>query len=155
VGLVGSQVPGEYVLCLREILLEIVFDGRSRSEPSRPFIRAARSMERCDPPGDGVDRTRSQCARCEEHVGSSLIAQTHHVDRPIDDGSRATDSRSAVVATTNWNDAEINVWGQTPVQTHLGFASGFSLLLGTEVQKSKAHRLFQLDDILIEEKDPR
>ena len=154
-GLRGIEISRERVPRLNEVLLDVLLDGRGSREPAHLLVTARRVMEHRDAGGDRVDAFAGERSSGEQRIRPLFVTESLHMNRPVDDPAGAPDDAAPVQVARDGYEAAIDSGGEAPVEADLFLAGRETLLARAKVQKAEVHRFLDLEDVTVEQKDPR
>lgn len=137
-----------------------VLDGDLDSAPepgSAACLGAALGLavQRGDAVGQAGDQRRGQRAAVGDAVQLRLGIEAPHDDHPIDRLPIAAKCEPAAIGAYHGLDAEIQVWGEAPVDGEFRFAGGAAAVGGRVVEVAVADRALQLERAIAGEEHQR
>ena len=154
-GLRAVEILRECVPRLIEVFLDVLLDGRGSRESAHLLVAAGGVVELRDAGGDRVDAFAGERSSGEQRVRALFVAQSLHVNRPVDDPAGAANDAAPIEAARDGHEAPIDAGGEARVQAHLFLAGPETLVARAKVQKAEVHGFLDLEDITVEQIDPR
>jgi hypothetical protein len=118
-------------------------------------FRGDRTVVARKPRDERLEVSRAQPSGFHQPVEHQLLRQAPHADQPVDHHAAAIEPQRARAVHADRHHAEIDAFGEAPVEGHLHAAMRAARRDGGEVAAIVPHRLLELVRVRIGEEHPR